>query len=106
MAESNSPQTSLRSVEDEETLHLPELPLRVRIAFLVLGWLMLLRGIAGIFLPILQGFAFIFVGLVMLSIASERLHAWLERLLRRRPRIRHRYQRLRQRLHQKFGRKD
>lgn len=106
MAEPNSPQAPLPTVEEEDPLHLPELPLRVRIAFLVLGWLMLLLGVAGIFLPVLQGFAFIFIGLVMLSIASERLHGWLERLLRRRPRIRQRYQQLRHKLHLKFGRKD
>ena len=66
---------------------------------------MVLLGIIGIFLPILQGFAFIFIGLVMLSIASERVHGWLERLLRRSPGIQQRYQGLRQRLHLKFSRK-
>ena len=103
MVDQKTQQGPLPSMEDAEIVHLPELPLRVRITFLVLGWLMVLLGIAGIFLPVLQGFAFIFIGLVMLSIASERLHGWLERALSRYPGIRQRYQQLRQKLHLKFG---
>ena len=98
-------EVELASVEEEEVLHLPELSLRVRITLLILGWFMVLLGIIGIFLPILQGFAFIFIGLVMLSIASERVHNWLETLLRRSPTIQQRYQGLRHRLHLKFSRK-
>ena len=103
MVDQETQQGPLPPIEDGERLHLPELPLRVRVSFLILGWLMVLIGIAGIFLPVLQGFAFIFIGLVMLSIASDRLHGWLERVLSRYPGIRQRYQRLRQKLHLKFG---
>jgi uncharacterized membrane protein len=106
MAEQKTHEAAMTCVDEEEVLHLPVLSIRVRITLLVLGWLMVLLGIVGIFLPILQGFAFIFIGLVMLSIASERVHNWLERLLRRRPAIQQRYQRLRHRFHQKFGNKD
>ena len=106
MADQKTPHASLPSVDEEEILHLPELSIRVRITFMILGWLMVLLGVVGIFLPVLQGFAFIFIGLVMLSIASERVHGWLERLLHRRPTIQQRYQRLRHRFHLKFGKKD
>ena len=105
MVDQETQDAAVASVEEEEVLHLPELALGVRITLLILGWLMVLLGIIGIFLPILQGFAFIFIGLVMLSIASERVHGWLERLLRRSPGIQQRYQGLRQRLHLKFSRK-
>jgi uncharacterized membrane protein len=105
MVDQETQDAAMASVDKEEILHLPELSLGVRITLLIFGWLMVLLGIIGIFLPILQGFAFIFIGLVMLSIASERVHSWLERLLRRSPGIQQRYQGLRRRLHLKFSRK-
>ena len=36
-----------------------------RIAILTLGWIFILLGIAGMFLPFLQGFLFLFIGLVL-----------------------------------------
>ena len=106
MADQKTSHASLPPIDEEEILRLPELSLRVRVTFMILGWLMVLLGVVGIFLPVLQGFAFIFIGVVMLSIASERVHSWLERLLRRRPSIQQRYERLRHRFHLKFGKKD
>ena len=53
-----------------------------RIAILTLGWLFILLGIAGMFLPVLQGFLFLFVGLLLLSRESalaRRLLDWLRR---------------------------
>ena len=38
-----------------------------RIAVIVIGWVFLLLGIAGLFLPILQGVLFILIGLMILS---------------------------------------
>lgn len=105
MVDQETPREALEKVEDDEALHLPELSLGVRITLMILGWFMVLLGIAGIFLPVLQGFAFIFIGLVMLSIASEKVHGWLDRGLQRRPSIQQRYLQLRQRLHLKFSRK-
>jgi uncharacterized protein (TIGR02611 family) len=48
-----------------------------RLLVLVVGWAFILLGIIGLFLPILQGFLFIFIGLIILS--SE--YAWAHRLL-------------------------
>ncbi len=48
-----------------------------RIVVLVLGWGFLLLGIAGLFLPVLQGLLFLFVGLAILS--SE--YVWAHHLL-------------------------
>lgn len=50
-----------------------------RVLLLVVGWGFLLLGIAGLFLPVLQGILFILIGLVILS--SE--YIWAHHLLRR-----------------------
>jgi uncharacterized protein len=48
-----------------------------RIAIITTGWLFIALGIAGLFLPFLQGILFLLIGLVMLS--TE--HHWARRLL-------------------------
>jgi len=48
-----------------------------RILVLIAGWSFILLGIVGLFLPILQGVLFLFVGLIILS--SE--YVWAHRLL-------------------------
>jgi uncharacterized membrane protein YbaN (DUF454 family) len=48
-----------------------------RILILVVGWSFLLLGVAGLFLPFLQGILFILIGLVILS--SE--YVWAHHLL-------------------------
>ena len=50
-----------------------------RIVVLVLGWAFILLGVAGLFLPILQGVLFLLIGLILLS--SE--YVWAHHLLRR-----------------------
>ena len=47
------------------------------ILWLVLGYSFLVLGVLGMFLPILQGFLFLFVGLIILA----RHAPWAERLL-------------------------
>ncbi len=55
---------------------------------LTLGWIFLLLGVAGLFLPVLQGILFLLVGVYLLSLGSARA-----RLLRQRARrwLRNRY---------------
>ena len=48
-----------------------------RLGLLILGWAFVLVGIAGLFLPILQGILFIVIGLLILS--SE--YVWAHRLV-------------------------
>jgi hypothetical protein len=48
-----------------------------RLALLGLGWLFILLGIAGLFLPVLQGILFLCVGIIILS--SE--YIWARRIL-------------------------
>ncbi len=58
-----------------------------RIAVLTLGWLFILFGIVGLFLPILQGILFLLIGLALLSTESEIARRLLERLRARFPRL-------------------
>ena len=61
------------------------------------GILLVLLGIAGLFLPILQGILFIFLGLAMIDLkAKHRLHRWLGhhfKLYRRVALVHHRFTR-------------
>jgi len=50
-----------------------------RIVAVIVGWIFILLGIVGLFLPILQGILFLLIGLIILS--SE--YAWAHHLLRR-----------------------
>jgi len=66
-----------------------------RMAYLVFGWAFVLLGIVGLFLPVLQGVLFLFVGIVLLSLASPRVRLWQIRLGRRFPAFRTGYERAR-----------
>jgi uncharacterized membrane protein YbaN (DUF454 family) len=56
-----------------------------RIGLLILGWIFIVLGILGLFLPILQGILFIIIGLVILSSRSELIKRFLKHLEERYP---------------------
>lgn len=56
-----------------------------RWSMLVAGWGLVLLGIAGLFLPILQGILFLLVGLVLLSYESRTVRRFLAYLRLRYP---------------------
>jgi uncharacterized protein len=58
-----------------------------RILVLVAGWSFILLGIAGLFLPFLQGVLFILVGLIILSSQYARARLLLRKLRERFPRL-------------------
>jgi len=58
-----------------------------RIGVLLLGWGFVLLGIAGLFLPVLQGVLFLLIGLVILSSEYVWAHKLLQKLRRRFPSI-------------------
>lgn len=58
-----------------------------RIALIIAGWIFLLLGIAGLFLPILQGILFILIGLIILSTEYAWAHRLLTRLKQRFPKL-------------------
>lgn len=50
-----------------------------RVLILTLGVLFLLLGLAGLVLPILQGWLFLAISLLLFSLYSPGLRAWLDR---------------------------
>lgn len=66
---------------------LPALPVPVRIVVLVVGWVVVLVGIAGLALPGIQGCLTIAIGAALLSLASEMIYRGLRRLLIRWPKV-------------------
>jgi uncharacterized protein len=49
-----------------------------RILVISLGIFFLLLGVVGLVLPVLQGWLFIAIGLLLLSMYSPRLRAWID----------------------------
>ncbi len=63
----------------------PHTNVLVRIGLLMLGWILVILGIAGLFLPILQGVLLIVAGLWVLSLESKTAHRILENIRHRFP---------------------
>ena len=89
----------------EHPVHIPDLPLTLRIVLLMVGWFVVVLGLAGLLLPGLQGILLLMLGSAILSVASDTVHRWLERLLDRWPRIRDRLNNLRHKVHLKLSRR-
>jgi uncharacterized protein len=60
-----------------------------RALLLSVGWGFILLGIVGLFLPVLQGILFLFVGLAILSSEYVWAHHLLARLRQRFPKVGH-----------------
>jgi len=60
-----------------------------KILIIVLGICFVILGILGLALPFLQGFLFLAIGIVLLSMASSKVRAWSELHTRRYPKIHH-----------------
>ncbi len=58
-----------------------------RALVLLVGWGFILLGIVGLFLPVLQGVLFLFIGLVILSSEYVWAHHLLTRLRQRFPKV-------------------
>jgi uncharacterized membrane protein YbaN (DUF454 family) len=58
-----------------------------RAGLLAGGWLFIVLGVIGLFLPIMQGLLFIFIGLLILSTEYVWAHKLLQKLRSRFPRI-------------------
>jgi len=58
-----------------------------RLLVLILGWIFIVFGIVGLFLPILQGVLFIVAGLVILSSEYVWAHHLLAKLRQRYPKV-------------------
>jgi uncharacterized membrane protein YbaN (DUF454 family) len=75
----------------------------VRLILLVVGWLLLLVGIAGLVLPGVQGILTLVVAAAVLSLVSEFAYRLLRRGLERWPRVWDRVERFRRWLHDKLS---
>jgi uncharacterized protein len=53
----------------------------------IVGWIFIVLGIIGLFLPILQGVLFLFIGLIILSSEYAWAHQVLEKLRTRFPKL-------------------
>jgi len=56
-----------------------------KIGILIAGWVLIILGILGLFLPILQGVLFIMVGMAILSSRSDIIKRFLNYLQKRYP---------------------
>jgi uncharacterized protein len=56
-----------------------------RILLKITGWTFIVLGIAGLFLPVLQGILFLFIGLTILSGEYHWARRWITRLRQRFP---------------------
>jgi sulfite exporter TauE/SafE len=84
---------------------LQALPVPMRIVVLVVGWIVVLIGIAGLALPGIQGCLTIVVGAALLSLASEMIYRGLRRLLFRWPKILDRVEHFRGWVHDRISRR-
>lgn len=81
------------------------LPLGIRIVLFLLGWTLVLVGVAGLVLPGIQGVLTLFAGAAVLSLVSELVYEWLRALLHRWPGVWRRFEGLRLKLHRRLQRR-
>ncbi|MDH3744581.1 MAG: PGPGW domain-containing protein [Acidobacteriota bacterium] len=82
-----------------------DLSLTTRILLFVVGWSLVLIGVAGLALPGIQGILTILVGAAVLSVASETVYRLLRTLLRRWPWAWDKIERFQHRVHDRLSRK-
>jgi hypothetical protein len=80
----------------------PRLPLGVRIGIFLLGWLLILVGLAGLVLPGIQGVVTIVAGAALLSLDNELAYKGLRRILARWPQLWRRVESFREKAHDKL----
>ena len=61
------------------------LPIKIRIAVFLIGWLLILVGILGLVLPGIQGILTLAIGAALLSLASEVVYERMRRSFHRWP---------------------
>ncbi len=75
-----------------------------RAVILVVGWAFVLLGIAGLFLPVLQGILFLLIGLFILSSEYVWAHNLLQKLKKRFPKIAAQFDLAKEKAEQKIAR--
>ena len=77
-----------------------------KIGLLIIGWLFIVLGMIGLFLPFLQGILFILIGLAILSSRSEIIKRLLKHLEERHPHHHQRIENLREKIRSWFKKKS
>jgi uncharacterized membrane protein YbaN (DUF454 family) len=77
-----------------------------KIGMLIIGWLFIVLGIFGLFLPFLQGILFILIGLAILSSRSEIIKRVLRHLEERYPHHHRRIEKWREKIRIWFRREN
>jgi len=77
-----------------------------KIGLLIIGWLFIVLGVFGLFLPFLQGILFILIGLAILSSRSEIIKRLLKHLEERHPHHHQRIENLREKIRSWFKKKS
>ncbi|HKI05757.1 MAG TPA: PGPGW domain-containing protein, partial [Thermoanaerobaculia bacterium] len=80
------------------------LSMGVRVGIFVVGWLLILVGVAGLVLPGIQGIATILVGAALLSLDNALFYRGLRRLLSRWPHLWRRLESFREKDHDRLHR--
>ncbi len=75
-----------------------------RAVILVVGWAFILLGIAGLFLPVLQGILFLLIGLFILSSEYVWAHNLLQKLKKRFPKFAAQFDAAKEKAEQKMAR--
>jgi uncharacterized membrane protein YbaN (DUF454 family) len=74
-----------------------------RVLILSVGSFFILLGIAGLFLPFLQGILFLIIGLVILSKESKTAHRILEGWKERHPELHSKFDEIKKKLKRRLG---
>ncbi len=77
-----------------------------KLGLLIIGWLFIVLGILGLFIPILQGILFIMIGLAILSSRSEMIKRFLKHLEKRYPRHHERIEIWKEKIRSSFKKKN
>jgi len=98
------PSAARRSIERfrRRRQRLTPLPVWIRIGLWLVGWLLVLVGVAGLVLPGIQGVLTIFLGAAVLSLVSELIYEWLGALLHRWPGVWRRVEGFRLKVHRRL----
>lgn len=82
----------------------PRHRLGVRIGLFVIGWILILVGVAGLVLPGIQGVVTIVAGAALLSLDNELIYRLMRRIFLRWPHLWERIERLREKTHDRLHR--
>jgi hypothetical protein len=82
----------------------PRLSLKVRIFVFIVGWILILVGVAGLVLPGIQGVLTIVTGAALLSLDNELIYRLMRRAFLRWPHLWEKIENLREKTHDRLHR--